>query len=208
MLTDEERTDLLKYLHAIADAPATDNNENPFKLAINALKSSQIWQCKPSIHNYIQQWWMSCPEHWPCAFREKELEMNINTNNSAESLNKLLTYKFLKRYAEKSLCTMISLLLETLLPHLYREYLSALVRARSTDRIRVYGSYIPPFLKGHPCKFIEHCLPRIQYADTELNGDRHLLNIDLQNKAFQVKSSNGPNVYSCDLKIPRCDCMD
>eukprot|EP00112_Aurelia_sp_Birch-Aquarium-sp1_P010384 Seg222.2 transcript_id=Seg222.2/GoldUCD/mRNA.D3Y31 product="hypothetical protein" protein_id=Seg222.2/GoldUCD/D3Y31 len=165
-LTHEERKELLRYLRAIADAPANDKEiGNPFRLAVDNLKSSQVWNLKPNVRQYINQWWLSCPERWARTFRENDLERNINTNNGAESLNKLLKYKFLKRSAEKS-------------------------------------------LTGRPRKFIEHCLPQIKNAEIDFNGNKNLLRIDIKNKLFEVKSSSDQKVYSCDLKLPRCECMD
>ena len=208
-LSHEERKELLGYLRTVADAPANDEeNTNPFQLAVDNLKSSHVWNSKPNVREYINQWWLSCPERWARAFRESDLDRNVNTNNGAESLNKLLKYKFLKKSAEKSLCAIISLVIDKFLPHLYREFLTANVKSRETNGIRSYGSFVPPFLKGRPRKFIEHCLPRIKNAETDFNGNKNLLRTDIGNKLFEVKSSNDQKVYSCDLKLPRCDCMD
>ena len=181
---------------------------NPFQRAVDNLKSSQVWNSKPNVRQYINQWWLSCPERWARSFRENDLERNINTNNGAESLNKLLKYKFLKKSAEKSLCGIISLVIDKFLPHLYRELLTANVKSIEINGIRSYGSFIPPFLKGRPRKFIEHCLPRIKNAETDFNGNKNLIRIDIENKLFEVKSSSDQKVYSCDLKLPRCECMD
>eukprot|EP00795_Rhopilema_esculentum_P007013 gene7013-12637_t len=190
-LSHEERKKLLRYLRTVADAPANDEeNTNPFQLSVDNLKSTHVWNSKPNVREYINQWWLSCPERWARAFRESDLDRNVNTNNGAESLNKLLKYKFLKKSAEKSLCAIISLVIDKFLPHLYREFLTANVKSRETNGIRSYGSFVPPFLKGRPRKFIEHCLPRIKNAETDFNGNKNLLRTDIGNKLFEVKSSN------------------
>ena len=91
---------------------------------------------------------------------------------------------------------------------MYREFLTANVKSIEINGIRSYDSFIPPFLKGRPRKFIEHCLPRIKNDETDFNRNKNLLRIDIENKLFEVKSSNDQKVYSCDLKLPRSDCMD
>ena len=208
-LSHEERKELLGYLRTVADAPANDEeNTNPFQLAVDNLKSSHVWNSKPYVREYINQWWLSCPERWARAFRESDLDRNVNRKNGAESLNKLLKYKFLKKSAEKSLCAIISLVIDKFLPHLYREFLTANVKSRETNGIRSYGSFVPPFLEGRPRKFIEHCLPRTKNAETDFNGNKNLLRTDIGNKLFEVKSSNDQKVYSCALKLPQCNCMD
>ncbi len=165
-LTIDERQELLRLLRAIDYAPASSDSKCcPFKLAVDNLKASTVWKSKQNVQNYISQWWLSCPERWARAFRGNCLERNINTNNGAESLNKLMKYKFLKQSSEKTLCSIVSLIIEKFLPYLYREYITANVIARDDNGVRKYSSFVPSYLKGRPRAFIQHCLIRIRNSE-------------------------------------------
>lgn len=216
-LTCDERQELLKHLRLIADAPADalDTSNVPsnasnslFNKAVEALKASKVWTSNSVVQRYINQWWLSCPERWARAYREKELERNINTNNGAESLNKLLKYKFLKKSTEKTLCGITDLIIERFLPYQYREYLTANVKAQKSNGIRSYGQNIPSYLQNRPKAFIQHCLVRIKNAETDYVNDTSIISVDKKSLLFEIKSSSGRETYKCSLGIPQCECWD
>ena len=213
-LTCDERQELLKHLRLIADAPADapDTSNIPsnrlFNKAVEALKASNVWKSNSIVQRYVNQWWLSCPERWARAYREKELERNINTNNGAESLNKLLKYKFLKKSTEKTLCGITDLIIERFLPYQYREYLTANVKAQKSCGIRSYGQNIPTFLQNRPKAFIQHCLTRIKNAETDYVSDSSIISADTKSLLFEIKSSSRRETYQCKIGIPQCECWD
>ena len=133
----------------------------------------------------------------------------MNTNNGAESLNKLLKYSFLPRKKSLTLSTTVSLLIEKFLPVCHEKYLFQ--NYKQSGQYRSYKSFVPDYLYGRPRNTILHCLERKTKALKYLLSD--ISPNDLENGEFTIKGTNNKQykvnfgVKSTD-RMPSCTCQD
>ena len=91
--------------------------------------------CEYDIDIYTQK--------WARAYRDCVYHAAVNTNNGAETLNKLLKYSFLPRKKSLTLSTTVSLLIEEFLPVSYEKYLFQITNSQaSTDHTKALSQII------------------------------------------------------------------
>lgn len=133
----------------------------------------------------------------------------MNTNNGAESLNKILKYSFLPRKKSLTLSRTVSLVVEDFLPVSYQKYLFQ--NYKQSSQYRSYKSFVPEYLHGRPHSTILHCLERKTKALKYSVSDTSV--IDLQSGKFTLKGSKSEN-HKVDFGIenaehmPSCTCPD
>ena len=147
-------------------------------------------------------------QKWARAYRDGSYHAAVNTNNGAESLNKVLKYSFLPRKKSVTLSKTISLIIDFLpishQKHLFQHY-------RQSSQYRSYKSFVPDYLCGRPHSTIMHCLQRkikaLKYSLSDTSR------VDLENGKFTVKGSEN-KVHTIDFRtenedhMPSCTCQD
>ena len=152
---------------------------------------------------------MHLSQKWARAYRDGSYHAAVNTNNGAESLNKVLKYSFLPRKKSLTLSKTISLLIDDFLPISHQKYLFQ--NYKQSSQYRSYKSFVPDYLCGRPRSTILHCLERktkaLKYSLSDTNAT------DLENGKFTVKGTTNKthtiNFGSTNADhMPSCTCQD
>ena len=148
-------------------------------------------------------------QKWVRAYRDGSYHAAVNTNNGAESLNKVLKYSFLPRKKSLTLSRTISLIIDDFLPISHQKYLFQ--NYRQSSQYRSYKSFVPDYLCGRPRSTILHCLERKTKALKYCLSDTSA--VDLENGKFTVKGTKN-KTHTIDFgtgdedHMPSCTCQD
>lgn len=152
---------------------------------------------------------MYLSQKWARAYRDGSYHAAVNTNNGAESLNKVLKYSFLPRKKSLTLSKTISLLIDDFLPISYQKCLYQ--NYKQSSHYRSYKDFVPDYLCGRPRSTILHCLERktkaLKYSLSNTSA------IDLENGKFTVRGTKN-KTHTIDFgstnaeHMPSCSCQD
>ena len=148
-------------------------------------------------------------QKWARAYRDGSYHAAVNTNNGAETLNKVLKYSFLPKKNSLLLSRVVSLIIDDFLPLSYQKYLFQ--NYRQSTQYRSYKSFVPDYLCGRPRSTILHCLERKTKALKYSLCDTSV--IDLENGKFTVKGTKS-KIHTIDFgtgnedHMPSCTCQD
>ena len=148
------------------------------------------------------------PQKWARAYRDVSYHAAVNTNNGAESLNKVLKYSFLPRKKSLTLSRTVSLLIDDFLPICHQKYLFQ--NYKQSSQYRSYNSFVPDYLCGRPRSTILLCLERktraLKYSVSDISAK------DLENGHFAVKGTKKTHTVDFGTMnvdhMPSCTCQD
>ena len=148
--------------------------------------------------------WFKCLNRWVKALRDPKFESAINTTNGVESLNKVMKFKFFSNASDKSISTIVKIIVEQYCRKAYDKYSKKNVT--SSSLFKTTNSAIPKYLVGLSDNFIRLCRPSFEAARTAINHDMVMI-LENNPPMFKIKSIEGSGIYTIDTSIPTCDCL-
>lgn len=119
----------------------------------------------------------------------------METNNGAESQNKMLKYSYIPRRRNINLSQLVDIVITDFLPDSHQKYLFQNYKMNS--QYRRYSDKIPAYLHGRPRPLIEHCLKSKERAEQQFTA-KSILEEDIVNGKFLVSGQSGQK-YNVDF---------
>ena len=117
-------------------------------------------------------------------------------------MNKLFKHEYLPRSIDKSLYSIVVMIVCSFLPDSYQTYLSA--NLRLSGSYQKYNPIVPDYLQNRPPNFVKHCLKN-KFAAQEIQ-EKDITCLNDQQGKFLVKSSNKKLSYLVQFSVPSCTC--
>ena len=136
---------------------------------------------------------------WCHLFRQK-FHGDVNTNNYTESFNNVLKHHYFILRNDKSVFSLVQLLLQHVFPDQEREYTE--LSARQTKDHRLPRDPLPSFLLNRPKPVVSACLLSIEKA--KAIDISTITEEDSVKGTYSVKSKNGE--YLVTIKEGKCTC--
>ena len=201
-LNGEERQIALNLMRKIAHSESIAECQG----CITVLQNSLIWNKYAEFRKWFTKTWLKCTWRWVRAYLSNEFDTMVTTTNGVESLNKLLKYNFLPHSPDKTLSSLVKVLIEHYYPSAISQYYGKNVKFSGINR--TFNANIPQFMHGRPTSFIKQCYKAYKAAELDVNDctEDQLILSKNANMIYDVKSAYGSNVYQVDWKKPFCSC--
>ncbi|XP_065918696.1 uncharacterized protein [Dysidea avara] len=135
--------------------------EEDHEKALVKITTSSWYKDNEKLQTYLQNEWLSCKPLWCHVFRQK-FHGEVNTNNYTESFNNVLKNHYFILRNDKSVFSLIKLLLQHVFPEQEKEYIE--LSARQARDHRLPRELLPSFLHNRPKPVISACLSSIEKA--------------------------------------------
>ncbi|XP_065220996.1 uncharacterized protein LOC135846261 [Planococcus citri] len=178
--------------------------ESDFKKNFEDLKASQVWLKNEAAKKYFMDTWYPVRRKWSEAFFNADFLFKITTNNGIESQNHVLKHSYLKQYSNKSMTSVLDIIITQFLVDARQNY--SKINSRLNSEWKTYNKEIPDYLVERPEFFIKHVYDRIASAKNAYTTNK-LIHCVAEGK-FLVKSEKKTIWYCVDFKKPSCTCDD
>ncbi|ELT89832.1 hypothetical protein CAPTEDRAFT_194084 [Capitella teleta] len=143
------RDELRKLMRAVA------HSANFSQLQGHLMALQDCCAYDDSVASWFESHWLKHLQRWAQCFHQVQVP---RTTNGVESLHRILKYKFLAHYNDRSLHGFLGTVTQKYLSFMFQKYRAANLVSKTG---RPYDPQLPDFLINRPLGFVRHCVQRI-----------------------------------------------